>query len=68
MARLIELDPLYCDTIIRRFERVTGEAAVLGDGGASFAQVSAERLGDGGIGADVDPSAPDTFTAVKGAA
>ena len=68
VARLIELDPLYCDTIIRRFERVTGEAAVLGEGGSSFAHVSAERLGNGGIGADVDPPASATVTAVKGAA
>ena len=68
MARLIELDPLYCDTIIRRFERVTGEAAVLGDGGASFAHVSAERLGNIGIGTDVASAASATVTAVKGAA
>jgi DNA modification methylase len=27
VARLIEIDPLYCDTIIRRFERLTGEPA-----------------------------------------
>jgi DNA modification methylase len=26
-AALIELDPLYCDTIIRRYERVSGEKA-----------------------------------------
>ena len=42
-ARLIELDPLYCDTIIRRFERVTGERAVLADNGATFSDVGAER-------------------------
>ena len=66
VARLIELDPLYCDTIIRRFERVTGEAAMLGDGGSSFAQVSAERLGNSGIGTDVASAASATVTAVKG--
>jgi DNA modification methylase len=26
-ARLIEADPLYCDTIIRRFEKATGQRA-----------------------------------------
>jgi site-specific DNA-methyltransferase (adenine-specific) len=26
-ARLIELDPAYCDVIIERFERLTGTAA-----------------------------------------
>jgi DNA modification methylase len=36
-ARLIELDPLYCDTIIRRFERITGEAAILERTGETFA-------------------------------
>jgi len=28
-ARLIEFDPAYCDTILRRFERVTGKQAIL---------------------------------------
>ena len=28
-ARLIELDPAYCDTILRRFERLTGKQARL---------------------------------------
>ncbi|MEP3046454.1 MAG: DNA methyltransferase [Roseibium sp.] len=28
-ARLIEIDPLYCDTIIRRFESMTVEQAYL---------------------------------------
>ena len=28
-ARLIECDPAYCDTILHRFERVTGKQAVL---------------------------------------
>lgn len=39
VAGLIEIEPLYCDTIIRRFQRITGEQAVLADGGASFAAV-----------------------------
>ena len=28
-ARLIEYDPLYCDTIVRRYQAYTGKAAVL---------------------------------------
>jgi DNA modification methylase len=36
-ARLIELDPLYCDVIVRRFESVTGIAAV-DQNGCSFRQ------------------------------
>lgn len=44
VARLIELDELYCDTIIRRFERVTGETARLSGGMETFADVRAGRL------------------------
>ena len=30
-AHLVELDPRYCDTIVRRFERATGRSAELAD-------------------------------------
>jgi DNA modification methylase len=43
-ARLIEYDPLYCDTIIRRWETYTGKRATLTDGGRSFEAVAAMRL------------------------
>lgn len=42
-ARLIEFDPLYCDTIVRRFERFTGKRATLGDTGQPFEDVEIER-------------------------
>ena len=42
-ARLIEYDPLYCDTIIRRYERYTGKTATLLDTGQSFELVTAAR-------------------------
>jgi DNA modification methylase len=42
-ARLIELDPLYCDTIIRRFERIGGETATLEQTGETFAQAGQSR-------------------------
>jgi DNA modification methylase len=35
-ARLIELDPLYCDVIIRRWQKLTGQAAVRSSDGARF--------------------------------
>lgn len=41
-ARGIELDPLYCDTIIRRWQRWTGEAAVRAVDGMAFAALEAE--------------------------
>ena len=31
-ARLLELDPRYCDVIVRRFEAATGQKAVRGPG------------------------------------
>jgi DNA modification methylase len=31
-AFLMELDPLYCDVIVRRWEEFTGEQAVLAEG------------------------------------
>jgi DNA modification methylase len=45
-ARLVEFDPLYCDTIIRRFERFTGQRAILAASGSEFHAVEAWRLGE----------------------
>ncbi len=44
-ARLIEYDPLYCDTIIRRWQSYTGKQARLDTSGAPFEEVADERLG-----------------------
>ena len=43
-ARLIEYDPLYCDVIVRRFERLTGKTATLEASGETFEDVAAVRL------------------------
>ena len=43
-ARLIELDPLYCDVTIRRWERVTGKQAILSGNSEPFENVKAARL------------------------
>ena len=45
-ARGIELDPLYVDAAVRRWERWTGEAARLEGDGRTFAEVAAERSGE----------------------
>ncbi len=45
-ARLIEYDPLYCDTVIRRFERITGETTRLERTGETFAQTRQSRAPD----------------------
>lgn len=44
-ARLIEYDPIYCDTIIRRWQAYTGKQAQLDTTSASFEDVADERLG-----------------------
>lgn len=41
-ARVIELDPAYCDTIIRRWQRWTGDAAVRVAGGMTFLALETE--------------------------
>lgn len=43
-ARLIEYDPIYCDVIIRRYERLTGKQTLLADGGSSFGDLESSRL------------------------
>ncbi len=42
-ARVIEYDPLYCDTIIRRWERLTGKSAALAADGVTFETLEASR-------------------------
>lgn len=42
-ARLIELDPLYCDVAVRRWQKACGMAAILAGTGQTFDEVAAER-------------------------
>lgn len=42
-ARLIEYDPLYCDTIVRRFEQLTGKRAILDGDGGTFEHIEGLR-------------------------
>ena len=42
VARCIEMDPAYCDTIIRRWQHWTGETAVRVADGMTFAALEAE--------------------------
>ena len=39
----IELDPLYVDVIIRRYEAETGTAAILADTGETFEQIATRK-------------------------
>jgi len=49
-ARLIEYDPLYCDVIIRRFEKLTGKQATLEATGHSFEDMQELREAEAQIG------------------
>jgi len=44
-ARVVELEPKYCDVICRRFQEFSGKTAVLDGDGRTFADVVAERIG-----------------------
>ena len=58
VARIIEIDPIYCDVMIRRFEKLTGKTATLAESGATFEQVYLKRrFGDSGNGGS-DPAVP----------
>ena len=44
-AALLELDPAYCDVILRRWQDGTGQSAILESTGRSFEEIAAERNG-----------------------
>jgi DNA modification methylase len=43
-ARLMELDPKYCDVIVQRWQDFTGKAAVLESTGATFKAIKEQRV------------------------
>ena len=43
-SRLIELDPLYCDVIVRRFETYAGKCAKLASNDQTFEDTAAVRV------------------------
>jgi DNA modification methylase len=43
LARLIEYDPVYCDTIVRRWENLTGKRARLSANGKAYDDVAELR-------------------------
>lgn len=50
-ARLIEFDPLHCDTILRRYRQYTGKEPMLACSGQTFDEIEA------GIGSEFDADA-----------
>ena len=51
-ARLIEIDPHYCDVIIRRWQKLTGQKAILEATGQSFDELVALQAETNGRRAD----------------
>jgi DNA modification methylase len=49
ICRAIEIDGLYCDAIIRRWQELTGGEAILEETGETFATVKGERLREGEV-------------------
>lgn len=43
-SRLIEFDPIYCDTIVRRWQAYSGKKAYLAEGGALFDDLEDDEL------------------------
>lgn len=58
VVRGIELDPLYVDVIVRRWQKATGEIALLARDGRSFDEIARARREAGGDEAD-SPANPD---------
>ncbi|MBZ9873180.1 site-specific DNA-methyltransferase [Mesorhizobium sp. BR1-1-9] len=58
-ARLIEIDPHYCDLIIRRFEKHTGKEAKLAATGETFEELSERR------GVAAAPAAPTSSATIE---
>lgn len=52
-ARLMELDPRYCDVIVKRWQKFAGKSAALEGDGRTFADVASER------GVSLQDEAPD---------
>ena len=64
VCRCIELDPLYVDCIIRRWEKATGDKARLGHSdGATFADIAEARASASTTGAFTEPYARPEITA-----
>jgi DNA modification methylase len=57
-ARLIELEPRYCDVIINRWQEFAGREAIHSETGETFAQLAAQRSVAGDSASFVPPSEP----------
>jgi len=58
VARIMEIDPIYCDVMIRRFEKLTGKTATHAETGTTFEQVSLKRKSTGSASESPSPTIP----------
>ena len=42
-ARLVELDPAYCDVIVQRWQRFSGRGATLDGDGRAYDEIASDR-------------------------
>jgi DNA modification methylase len=61
VCRGVELDPLYVDVIVRRYEAATGAPAVLVETGETFEALAARRALEPGAGLGSEPNQLDWF-------
>jgi DNA methylase len=66
-CRGAEIDPLYVDVIIRRYEAVTGSKAILEETGENFEQLVARRSMEGAIEFDFGEPEPKAESSSSGA-
>ena len=66
-ARLLELDPIYCDTIIRRWEALIGDQAVLADTNESCSTVQGQRANGARQGTQGEPALERAGSLLAGA-
>ena len=67
VCRGVELDPLYVDVIVRRFEAATGNQAVLVETGETFEALATQDAGTG-VGLRPAPAVADEREAATGQA
>lgn len=49
LARVIEIDPHYCDVIVRRWQKYAGRTAVHAGSGLAFDDIAEKRLGEAAV-------------------
>jgi DNA modification methylase len=57
-ARGIEIDPVYVDVAVKRWQDYTGKSAILAVGKKTFEEIEEERAQPASSGATADHSAP----------